>query len=163
MRPYIVLGLLVLPLFVCAADEPANGAKQKAVNAVLDDWHKAAAAANEARYFGHLTDDAVFFGTDATERWSKEAFRKYAKPFFDKGKAWSFKATRRHVAISKDGNVAWFDEALDTPNLGLARGTGVLVLDGGTWKIAQYHLCVPIPNDVFDKVKKAIEEAAKGK
>ena len=31
------------------------------------------------------------------------------------------------LPISRDGAVAWFDEALDTPNLGPARGSGVLV------------------------------------
>jgi uncharacterized protein (TIGR02246 family) len=158
MRICIALGLLLGPMATVADED-----KRKAVDAVLDDWHKAAAQANEARYFGHFTDDAVFFGTDATERWTREEFRKYAKPFFDKGKAWSFKPTRRHVSFSKDGGIAWFDETLDTPNLGPARGTGVLVQDGGKWKIAQYHLCVPIPNEVFDKVKKIIETAPKGK
>jgi len=161
MRTFIAFGFIVLPLVASAADDAALAAKRKAVDTVLDDWHKAAAEAKEARYFGHLTDDAVFFGTDATERWTKEEFRKYAKPFFDKGKAWSFKATKRNVFLNKDGTIAWFDETLDTPNLGPARGTGVLVLDDGTWKIAQYHLCVPIPNDVFDKVKKIVEEASK--
>ena len=161
MRLCLALGFL-MPLWASAADE-AGDAKRKAVNAMLDDWHKAAADANLARYFGHMTEDAVFFGTDAAERWTREEFRKYAKPFFDKGKAWSFKATKRNVSLGKDGNLAWFDETLDTPYLGPARGTGVVVLDGGTWKIVQYHLCVPIPNDVFDKVKKIIETAAKEK
>jgi ketosteroid isomerase-like protein len=136
-------------------------AKRKApVNAVLDDWHAAAAAADEARYFGHFTADAVFMGTDATERWSRDEFRQWAKPYFAKGKAWSFKAAGRNVTLSKDGAVAWFDEALDTPNLGPARGSGVLVREGSAWKIAQYNLSVPIPNDVFGDVKKVIEKAA---
>lgn len=161
MRLCIAL-LLTVALGASAADD-AVVTKRKAVNAMLDDWHKAAADANLARYFGHMSEDAVFFGTDATERWSREEFRKYAKPFFDKSKAWTFKATQRNVFLSKDGTVAWFDETLNTPNLGPARGTGVAVLDGGTWKIVQYHLCVPIPNDVFDKVKKVIESAPKGK
>jgi ketosteroid isomerase-like protein len=161
MRLVIAL-LFVVSVAASGADDAAD-ARRKAVGAVLDDWHKAAADAKLDRYFGHFTEDAVFFGTDATERWNREEFRKYAKPFFDKGKAWSFKATQRHVTLSKDGNLAWFDEVLDTPNLGPARGTGVLVSDAGTWKIAQYHLCVPIPNDVFDKVKKIIEAAPKGK
>ncbi len=154
--------LFLVSVAITTADDTTD-AKRKAINAVLDDWHKAAADAKLDRYFGHFTEDAVFFGTDATERWTREEFRKYAKPFFDKGKAWSFKATKRNVFFNKDGSVAWFDEVLDTPNLGPARGTGVLVADGGAWKIAQYHLCVPIPNDVFDKVKKIIEEAPKGK
>ncbi|NVJ09801.1 nuclear transport factor 2 family protein [Myxococcus sp. AM001] len=147
-------------LFVVLASTPANTAPadpKAAITAVLDDWHQAAAAADEARYFGHFTEDAVYLGTDATERWSRDAFRAWAKPYFAKGKAWNFKATSRHIAFSKDGAVAWFDETLDTPNLGPSRGSGVLVKDGGTWKIAQYNLSIPVPNDVLPEVKRRIE------
>jgi ketosteroid isomerase-like protein len=144
------------------ADDKSAGDKQAQITQVLDDWHKAAAEAKEERYFSHFKADAVFFGTDAKERWTRDEFRKYAKPFFDKGKAWTFKPKNRTITVSKDGSVAWFDETLDTPNLGPARGTGILVLDGTTWKIAQYHLCVPIPNEAFTAVKKIIE-ATKGK
>lgn len=128
---------------------------------VLDDWHDAAAKADAKRYFDHLRDDAIFLGTDATERWTKAEFQKFAMPFFDKGKAWSFKATKRFVYFSKDGSMAWFDEELDTPNLGPARGSGVLTLDGQTWRIVHYNLSVPIPNDVFKDVKKIIDGAKK--
>ncbi len=128
-----------------------------AVSAVLDDWHRAAAQADEARYFGHFTPSAVFLGTDATERWTRDAFRAWARPFFSRGKAWSFQAVSRHVAFSPDGTVAWFDEALDTPNMGPCRGSGVLVKQEGTWKIAQYNLSIPIPNDLMKDFKARIE------
>jgi hypothetical protein len=36
------------------------------------------------------------------------------------------------------------------------RGRGVLVRVGDMWKIAQYNLSVPIPNDRFDAVKRLI-------
>jgi ketosteroid isomerase-like protein len=137
--------------------------RQRQVSAVLDDWHRAAAAANEARYFSHFTPDAVFMGTDATERWTRDEFRNWAQPYFAKGKAWTFKATRRHMTFSKDGHVAWFDEDLETANLGPCRGSGVLVRDGDAWKIAQYNLSVPIPNEAFKDVKKIIEAALKAK
>lgn len=127
------------------------------VAAVLDDWHQAAARADEARYFAHFTPDAVFLGTDATERWTRDAFQKWARPYFARGKAWSFRAVERHVALSADGKVAWFDEALETPNLGPARGSGVLVRQGRTWRIAQYNLSVPIPNPLMADVKQRIQ------
>jgi hypothetical protein len=133
------------------------------VSAVLDDWHSAAAAADEARYFGHFAANAVFLGTDATERWTVEEFRRYAHPYFAKGKAWSFKPVERHVAFSPDGSVAWFDEKLDTPNLGPSRGSGVLVKVGGDWKIAHYDLSVPIPNDLMKEFKEKIEQYEKGR
>ena len=132
---------------------------ERAVAAVIDDWHAAAAAADEERYFGHLTDDAVFLGTDATERWRKDRFRAYAHPYFAKRKAWSFRSVRRAVTFSADGTVAWFDEDLATPSLGPCRGSGVLVLAGGVWKLAQYNLSVTVPNSVFDQVKRVIAGA----
>jgi uncharacterized protein (TIGR02246 family) len=150
---------ILLPALALAADPSAI----QAVNGVLDDWHQAAAAADENRYFNHFTADAVFLGTDATERWNRDAFRQYAHPHFAKGKAWTFKSARRDVRISPDGKVAWFDEDLVTANLGPCRGSGVLLYDGNAWKIAQYNLSAPIPNAIFDKVKKEIAEALKEK
>jgi uncharacterized protein (TIGR02246 family) len=157
----------MLSLVLCGLGQVFMGGmeddRKSPIDAVLDDWHQAAAAADEARYFGHFSPDAVFLGTDATERWTRDEFQKWAKPYFNKGKAWSFKAVKRQVAFSKDGGVAWFDETLDTPNLGPARGSGVLVFDGKAWKIAQYNLSIPIPNDVFPEAKKLIEKSLKEK
>lgn len=117
-----------------------------AVAAVLDDWHAAAAAADYERYFSHFAPDAVFMGTDASERWPIGEFRVWAKPFFDRGRAWSFTAVRRNVVVR--GGVAWFDEELATPNLGPCRGSGVLVETEAGWKIAHYNLALPVPNDM---------------
>jgi hypothetical protein len=126
------------------------------VAAVLDDWHQAASVADEARYFAHFAPNGVFMGTDATERWTVAAFREWAKPQFKRKAAWSFKARDRHVDFSSDRKTAWFDEMLDTPNLGLCRGTGVLVLLDGQWKIAQYNLSVPIPNSLVEGIVRQI-------
>lgn len=128
---------------------------------VLDAWHLAAARADADSYFGLMAPGAVFLGTDATERWSKDEFRAYAEPYFKKGKAWSFKAVKRHVAFSTDSHTAWFDEDLETPNMGPARGSGVLVKQGKTWKIVQYNLSVPIPNPLMKQVKQEIDEYLK--
>ena len=149
-------------LALVSATPGAAAAEEKRVAAVLDDWHAAAAAADEGRYFGHFTRDAVFLGTDATERWTVDEFRRYAHPYFAKGKAWSFRPVSRHLSFSPDGSIAWFDETLDTPNLGPARGSGVLVRGAsGDWKIAHYDLSVPIPNELMKEVKRRIEEATR--
>ena len=133
---------------------------QTAITKVLDDWHDAASKADEERYFGHFAKEAVFLGTDATERWDVPAFRAYAHPFFSQGKAWSFRAVRRDITVGPS-SVAWFDEALETQNLGPARGSGVLLKDpDGPWKIAQYNLSITIPNSRFSEVKKLLESAA---
>ena len=95
-------------------------------------------------------------GTDASERWTVTEFRAWAKPPFQRKSAWSFRPRDRHIVFSADGNTAWFDEMLDTPNLGLCRGSGVLVSLGGQWKIAQYNLPVPIPNALVSAIVKQI-------
>jgi len=153
MRP----ALLLCATLTLAAQAPA----EKAAAAVLDDWHLAAAQADEGRYFGHLAEGAVFLGTDPGERWPKAAFQTWAHPIFQRGKAWSFRATRRVVTLSKDGRTAWFDEDLDTPNLGPARGSGVLSREQDRWLIQQYNLSVPIPNALMKAVRAQIEGLAK--
>lgn len=153
MRP----ALLFCATLTLAAQAPA----EQAIAAVLDDWHLAAAQADEGRYFGLLAEDAVFLGTDPTERWTKASFQAWAHPIFQRGQAWTFKARRRAITLARDGQTAWFDEDLDTPNLGPARGTGVLTREPGGWRIRQYNLSVPIPNGLMKAVKAQIEALAK--
>src|SRR6266576_6116628 len=97
--------------FFCVAAQSTDTASAS-VGATLDAWHAAAAAADEDKYFSYFAPDAVFLGTDATERWTREEFRRFAHPYFAKGKAWSFKAIERHVNFSPDRSFAWFDERL---------------------------------------------------
>jgi len=137
-----------------AGSPPQTPAQQ--VAAVLDDWHHAASVADEERYFQHFAPNGVFIGTDATERWTVTQFREWAKPHFQRKKAWSFRPRDRHIDFSSDGKAAWFDEMLDTPNLGLCRGSGVLTRIGGVWKISQYNLSIPIPNALADSIVKQI-------
>ncbi len=123
------------------------------VEAMLDAWHLAAADADEAAYFGAFSGpEAVFMGTDATERWLRDEFREYAHPYFDRGRAWTFEAKSRHVIVNEDATVAWFDEALDTPARGEWRGSGVVVKVDDAWKVAHYNLTIPIPNDIAGNV-----------
>jgi ketosteroid isomerase-like protein len=130
------------------------------VNHVVDDWHKAAADADESRYFGHMTPDSVFLGTDSSECWDYKAFRAFAHPYFAKGKAWTFVPRERNVIISPKGDVAWFDEKLDSASYGDVRGSGVLVKVRGGWKIAHYNLTIPIPNALAKTVVEMIRKEA---
>ena len=127
-----------------------------AVEATLDRFHIAAAVADEKEYFDLIAPVGVFLGTDATERWDRESFRAFAKPYFDQGKGWAFSPRDRHVALSAGGDVAWFDELLDSASYGECRGTGVLEKIGGEWKIQQYHLTIPIPNALAKEVVERI-------
>ena len=128
-----------------SATPPADqvSASEAGIARVLDDWHDAAARADESRYFAHFAPGGVFLGTDATERWDAASFRAFAHPFFAKGRAWTMVPSRRHIAV--DGDHAWFDEALET-SYGPSRGSGVLQRIAGAWKIAQYNLTLTIPN-----------------
>jgi hypothetical protein len=119
---------------------------KKAINSKLDAWHKAAADANFDAYFNLMTNDGVFIGTDATENWQNTEFKEFAKPYFDKGKAWSFTALDRSIYVGEYQDVAWFDELLDT-QMGICRGSGVLVKDSIDWKIKHYVLSIAIPNE----------------
>ena len=162
-RALVASACLAAACAIAASASASSLSREREVAAVLDDWHSAAAAADEARYFGHFAPDAVFLGTDGGERWTAEELRRFAHPYFAKGKAWSFRAVSRHVAFSPDGGVAWFDEALETRNLGPARGSGVLLRSGGGWKVVQYNLSIPIPNDLTSDFKKRIEDFSRKK
>lgn len=127
--------------------------QKKNISKVLDDLNTFAATADFKNYFALYAEESTFVGTDATEVWNKKEFMDYAKPHFDKGKAWSFTSLKRNITFSTDGKYAWFDELLDT-QMKLCRGSGVLEKMGNQWKIKQYVLSMTIPNDVSNEVIK---------
>lgn len=116
--------------------------------ATLDALHAAASRADGPVYFALFTPDAVFIGTDASERWDLPAFRAYCEPYFAKGQGWTYVPTERHVVLGPAGDVAWFDERLQNEKYGEVRGSGALVLHDGRWLIAQYVLSMPVPNSL---------------
>ena len=118
------------------------------INQFIDGWHLAAAKADAKTFFGAMADDAVYIGTDKTERWTKSEFVGFAKPYFDKGKAWDFKPHDRDVHVTSDGQNVWFSELLDTW-MGVCRGSGVIVKTQDGWKLKQYHLSVTVPNAII--------------
>ncbi|MFD2822370.1 nuclear transport factor 2 family protein [Lacinutrix iliipiscaria] len=134
----------------------SNEIKQE-INTNLDAWHHAAANANFEAYFNLMTNDGIFIGTDATENWKNDAFKAFCKPYFDKGKAWSFTPIERHVYLSEDKTIAWFDELLDT-QMKICRGSGVMKQEGNTWKVAHYVLSIAIPNDNVNQVTEIKKE-----
>ena len=126
------------------------------VERTLDAFHEAASRADGEAYFDLMTKDAVYIGTDATERWSLAEFRAFAEPYFAKGRGWTYVPTKREIVIGPAGATAWFHELLENTSYGTTRGTGVLVRDGDQWKIAQYHLTIPVPNDLAKEVVEMI-------
>ena len=120
--------------------------EKEAIDTMLVAWHKAAADANFDAYFGMMTNDAVFIGTDATENWQNEEFRSFSKPYFDKGKAWTFTTLERNIYLDNHEDTAWFDEHLKT-QMGICRGSGVVKKEKGVWKVKHYVLSIAIPNE----------------
>ena len=116
----------------------------KQVNQVLVDWHDAAARADYETYFSLMTQNAVFIGTDPTENWSRTEFEAFSKPYFDRGKAWSFTPLERNI-YTKNG-ITYFDELLET-QMGICRGSGVLFVENNRLKIAHYVLSIAVPNE----------------
>ncbi|MCR5861028.1 nuclear transport factor 2 family protein [Flavobacterium sp. J372] len=148
---YVGMSLLTISFTMFYNIKPNVENEKNTIHSLLDQWHAAAAKADHATYFGMLSADSHYIGTDATENWDKKAFDAFAKPYFEKGRAWDFKAVERNIYFSKDGKVAWFDELLDTWMKG-CRGSGVLEKEGKTWKIKHYVLSMTVPNEVTDKV-----------
>ena len=153
--------LIVLTLSGCKSMMENQTISKTNINLTVDSWHKAAANANYDDYFALMADYSVFIGTDASENWNKKAFQAYAKPHFDKGKAWNFTTLERHIYFDATGKTALFDELLNT-QMKICRGSGVLVKIGKEWKIKQYVLSMTIPNENSNeviKIKSALEDA----
>lgn len=153
MKYLKVFTLCVLIVFSCKEKEQKADVTilKQDINFSLNAWHKAAANANFEDYFNLMTKDGVFLGTDATENWQLEDFKSFSKPYFDKGKAWSFTALERNIYIYDNQKIAWFDELLDT-QMEICRGSGVLEKENGQWKVKHYVLSIAIPNDNVKEV-----------
>jgi ketosteroid isomerase-like protein len=129
------------------------------INNTIDAWHKAAENADFETYFGLMTDDAVFIGSDASEVWSYKEFKAFSQPYFEAGKAWTFTPVNRNIYTDEDQNLAWFDEVLNSDHMGLCRGSGVLTkAKDGAWKVKHFVLSLAVPNPlVGDLVEQKAE------
>lgn len=153
MKKHLIFGLLfIFGINNLIAQNSELGKSRSAVNKLLNRWHKAAAEADYETYFQLMAPESIFIGTDATENWNKKEFMQWSKPYFQKGTAWDFKKLERNIFFSENGKIAWFDEILDT-HMGLARGSGVLIKEGGKWKVKQYVLSLTFPNTKLSEVK----------
>jgi len=148
----IFLNLILIPSILSGQDSLKTN-----LNKFLDEWHAAAARADMQAYFEKIDEDGIYIGTDATENWTKQAFYEWSKPYFDKGKAWTFVAKERNIYFTEDATVAWFDEKLEA-SYGMLRGSGVLRQKNGEWMIMHYVLSLPVPNEKFNEVLNKIRE-----
>jgi len=121
-----------------------------AINDLLNGLHQDAQEGNFQSYFARYTADAIFLGTDKTERWTVDDFKVYAKPAFADGHGWTYSLVERN--LEGQGNTRWFDEILYNEKLGNCRGTGVVTIVNGEWKIAHYALTMLVPNSIATEV-----------
>ncbi len=147
-----MIGLIVTPFLSAEAQETEQ------LNNFIDDWHKAAATANEDVFFGSMSDSCIYIGTDASERWTRDELKEWSMKYFQRESAWSFTPKDRKIIFSDDGKIAWFSELLETW-MGICRGSGVIQQNAdGKWLLEQYHLGVTVNNDYIkefiDLIKK---------
>lgn len=132
------------------------------VNRFIDQWHQDAANVDREAYFGKIDEDGIYIGTDATEVWTRREFYNWAEPqFTGKGTAWDFKAIERNIYFGEKSKYVWFDELLSFGKDGILRGSGVLIWRKEGWKIMHYVLSLPVPNESFGDVMKAIRSKKK--
>lgn len=150
--PVLSLGCACTP----ARHGNRDAIEKHTVNEVLTAWHLAADQGLFRFYFDQMTDDAVFMGTDASERWTKDEFMGYAREPFSDGNGWTYTQVESHIAFNEARDTAWGDEILSNEKYGILRGTSVLRREGGKWKIAHYSLTFLVPNDKAAEVVEVI-------
>jgi len=154
INKYLGLVLMLTSFFVAAN----NINEEQKIEKSLDRFHQAAAQANAQEYLGLLTDDAIFLGTDARERWNKKQFSAFVLPIFSKGSGWLYEVQERNISLLNRNNIAFFDEILENNNYGRCRGSGVLIKTPEGWKISQYNLSLMVPNGVAKTVVEQIKD-----
>lgn len=140
-----ILMLVLFGLNAAAQATNQDDDKQQAA-ALLDNLNLYSASADWDNYFDLYADNGIFIGTDVNEHWDKAQFERYARPT----KGWRYDLSSR--AMTQAGDVIWFDEVLNSPSYGVSRGTGTLIKTTQGWKIAQYHLSFPIPNEIAKSI-----------
>lgn len=157
MKPLVLfIAALCLTVSVAALGAETDAEFRNRVNTFLDEWHDDAANAR-MRYFDKIAPQGVYIGTDKSERWEREDFKVWAKPFFDRGKAWTFHAIKRNIDFSADKHYIWFDEQLDT-QMGTCQASGVMRDTKHGFQIEHYQLSLAVPNALVDHIKDEIKE-----
>ncbi len=141
----------ILPLLFILLSLTVSAQKpEQEINAFMDAWHKAAATADSEGFFGRMSDECIYIGTDKTERWLRDELKEWSKKYFARDKAWDFKPLERKVYFDQKKNTAWFNETLDTW-MGVCRASGILIKEKKTgWKLKHYHLAVTIDNKLIN-------------
>lgn len=149
IRPLFLLATL-LPILAIADQHESE---RIVIGAVIDDFHDAAKHGDKERYLGHMAENGVFMGTDEWERWPKiPDFTDYVNMRFKDGRGWDYRSVDRKIQVADSTDIAWFDEVTYSETSGRFRGTGVLVREEGTWKIAHYAMSFLVLNENWNDV-----------
>jgi hypothetical protein len=146
MKRFFAALLLSFATACAFAQSDADFVRQ--VNAFVDRWHDDAAN-TRPDYFDKIAPQGVYIGTDKSEVWTRDQFKAWAKPYWDKKKAWAFTAQKRNVYFSPDKKYVWFDEQLNT-QMGTCQASGVLRNTGKGFLIEHYQLSLAVPNELLD-------------
>lgn len=128
----------------------AGTGSQDEIRTVLDELLEAMNAGDAPRMRTMLSErpDAVHIGTDAEEWWTSGQLVAGA------GGGDDIRAVADDIDVHVQGDIAWVEgrgrfmraDGAERP----VRVTGVLVREGGQWKLVQSHSSIAVPNtDIF--------------
>lgn len=151
----LFVAILMIGLAALYSFHYTTGNEQQVMDEVIEAWHDAAARGDSAAFFGRMTKEAIYLGTDESERWDRTSMARDLGRYFNGKKAWKFVSYNRHYIALKDRNSILFDECLKTW-MGPCKATGLLSREKGSWKIAYYNLSVAVPNDYVKQYTKLL-------
>jgi ketosteroid isomerase-like protein len=154
----VLAAVLLVSCMVVGSARGADGTAVDEIAAVLDEFNRAASEADSDAYYACLSPDAILLGTAAEERFTVAESRVFMKPYFAQERGRQHAPRDRHITLLPSGEVAFFNELVGLETLGECRGTGVVVKLDDTWRIAQYALSFPIPNEIVYEVVDRIRE-----
>ncbi|MDP1979511.1 nuclear transport factor 2 family protein [Undibacterium sp.] len=148
------VSFIMLPAHAFATEDMTVLAEK--VTHFIDEWHDDAAHAR-LQYFDKIAKDGIYIGTDKTERWTRDEFKVWAKRFFERQSAWAFKSFNRHISMSEDRKIIWFDEQLQT-QMGICQATGVIAQTAKGFEIRHYQLSLTVPNELTDYLAAGVKK-----
>ena len=139
--------ILIAGICLSMTDSEQNYSTSE-MDKLIDQWHQAAAVGDSATFFGLMTKDAIYLGTDEKERWDRTSMGRDLGKYFNGKKAWNFIPYNRKYIALEDKKSILFDECLRTW-MGPCKATGKLTKVKGRWLISYYNLSVAVSNDVI--------------
>ena len=76
----LILISCLVGLHACKPKNTDTNTLKNELSSLVDKWHLAAAEADEEVYFGLLSDESIYIGTDPKEKWDKTCY--YCKSIF---------------------------------------------------------------------------------